>query len=139
MTVPAILLPVFVEIALIFVLLFWMAAARQIVVRRGELTYQDAALGYPWTGRTAQVTNAFNNQFQLPTLFFVAVVLALITHKADFVFVVIEWLFVAFRILHAAVHTGPNIVRVRGPLWGLSSFTLLAMWVLFAVHILFAG
>jgi hypothetical protein len=136
MTVPTILLPVFVEIALIFVLLFWMAALRQMTVRRGDLSFQDAALGSPWTGRTAQVTNSFNNQFQLPTLFFAAVILALVTHKADTAFVVLEWLFVAFRILHAAVHTGPNVVRVRGPLWGLSSFVLLIMWVWFALHIL---
>jgi hypothetical protein len=136
MTVPAILLPVFVQVALIFGLLFWMAILRQGAVRRGELTFQDAALGSPWTGRTAQVSNSFNNQFQLPALFFAVVILALITHKADLVFVVLEWLFVAFRILHAAVHTGPNIVRVRGPFWGLSSFALLAMWIWFALHIL---
>ena len=136
MTFAAILLPAFVQVALIFVLLLWMAGLRQGAVHRGELRFQDAALGNPWTGRTAQVTNSFNNQFQLPTLFFVVVILALITRKADLAFVVLEWLFVVFRILHAAIHSGPNVVRVRGPIWGLSFLVLLIMWVWFALHIL---
>lgn len=136
MSVSAILLPVFVEIALIFVLLFWLAGLRQRDVRVGKLTFQDAALAPPWTGRTAQVTYSFNNQFQLPTLFFVVVILALVTRKADLVFVVLEWIFVVFRILHAAVHTGPNVVVVRGPLWGIGSLALLILWGWFAAHIL---
>lgn len=136
MSVSAILLPVFIETALIFVLLFWMAGLRQGAVHRGELTFQDAALGSPWTGRAAQVTASFNNQFQLPALFFVVVILALVTRKADVAFVVLEWVFVVFRILHAAVHTGPNVVRVRGPIWGIAALALLIMWIWFAAHIL---
>jgi hypothetical protein len=48
----------------------------------------------------------------------------------------LEWIFVVFRILHAAMHTGPNVVRVRGPLWGVGALALLIMWIWFALHIL---
>ena len=47
-----ILLPVFVQVALTFALLFWMASARTRAVRRGETKIRDIALGQPaWPAR----------------------------------------------------------------------------------------
>jgi hypothetical protein len=135
MSFGIILLPLFVQVLLMFVLLFWLADLRRSAVKRGELSFQDAAIGNPWTGRAAQVSNAFRNQFELPVLFFVVVILAMFTRKADFLFLVLEWIFVALRIAHAAIHTGPNVVRVRGPVWGLGALVLLIMWIWFAAHI----
>ena len=79
---------------------------------------QDIALREPkWPKRTTQLMNAFSNQFELPVLFYVLTILEYVTHLAGIVFVVLAWVFVIFRILHAYVHVTSNIVRLRGALY----------------------
>ena len=41
----------------------------------------------------------------------------------------------AFRIVHAAIHIGPNKVRVRGPAFGLGFLIVTAMWVKLFLHV----
>src|ERR1051325_6088729 len=90
MTVQMVLLPVFVQVALTFGLLIWMARVRTGSVRRGETKIRDIALGQPsWPDQPTQISNCFNSQFQLPLLFYVVVILAWVTRQADVVFVVL--------------------------------------------------
>ena len=140
MTVPAILLPVFVQVALIFALAVWMLRERYGALKRGEVRVGDIALGQPaWPARATQVSNSFHSQLQLPLLFFVLVILAMMTKKADLLFVLLSWLFVATRILHMAVHTGSNRMSPRFAAFAAGAVLLLAMWVIFALRILMAG
>ncbi len=140
MTYPAILLPLFVQVGLTFVLLFWLAVLRVGALRRREVRPEDVALRQPgWPARTRQVTNAVANQLELPLLFYVLVILALITRKADLLFVVLSWMFVAARLVHAFIHTGSNVVQVRGPVFGVGLLILLTMWIIFALRVLFSG
>lgn len=139
MSVPAVLLPVFVQVALTFYLLFWMGSLRVGVLRRGEIRLGDIALRErAWPARVTQIDNAFHNQLELPILFYVLVVLALVTRKADLLFVVLSWAFVITRIVHAAIHTTGNDVRRRFLAFLAGSIVLLMMWVVFALHILLA-
>ena len=139
MTVQAILLPVFVQVALTFALAAWMLRERYDALRRGEVRPGDVALGQQaWPARAAQVSNRLHSQMQLPLLFFVLVILAMMTKKADLPFVVMSWLFVATRILHVAVHAGSNRLGPRFA-FAAGAVLLLAMWVLFALRILLAG
>lgn len=139
MSVTAILAPVFVQVALTFFLLFWMGRSRFSVIRTGDVKIKDIALGErSWPKRTQQVSNAFHNQFELPVLFYVLVVLALITRKADTAFVVMSWLFVAARIVHAYVHTTSNRISVRFQLFLIGALTLLLNWIVFILRVIFA-
>jgi len=114
MTVQMILLPLFVEVILTLVLLFWMAALRTGDFSSGAVQPERIALREPnWPQRTTQVANAFANQFELPVLFYVLTILEYVTHLAGIVFVVLAWVFVIFRILHAYVHVTSNVVRLR--------------------------
>jgi hypothetical protein len=102
MTIPAVLLPVFVLVALTFALLFWMGSARLRALKGGEVGVPDIALRQAaWPERPTQISNAYDNQLQLPVLFYALVPLALITRKADLLFVVLSWMFVATRLVHA--------------------------------------
>jgi hypothetical protein len=137
MSIQTILLPLFVQVALTFALLFWMAYARIGAIKRKETRMADIALGQSnWPPRVQQISNCYHNQFQLPLLFYVLTILVIITHHADFVFVVMAWLFVLTRLLHAYIHTGSNFVRHRFNAFLLGAAILLAMWVIFAVRIL---
>ena len=139
MTVQMILLPVFVQVALTFAMLFWMASARTRSVKSGETKIRDIALGQSaWPTRAQQISNNYASQFQIPLLFYVVVILALFTRTADLIFVVLSWLFVLARIAHTYVHTTSNHVPTRFNVFAVGVFVLLAMWVYFAFKILTA-
>ena len=139
MTIRMVLLPVFVQVALTFGLLFWMAFARTGSVRRGETRIRDIALGQPeWPEQPTKVSNCFNSQFQLPLLFYVLVILAWITKQADLIFVVMAWIFVIVRLAHAYIHTTSNHVPTRFNVFAVGTIVLLVMWIIFAVRILIA-
>jgi hypothetical protein len=136
MRIQFVLLPVFVEVVLTFVLLSWMAILRQQDFRRGVRKDQVALREPNWSVRTLQVGYCFANQFELPMLFYVLTILSIITHHADIVFLVLAWIFVLSRIAHAIVHTTSNNIMQRGPLFGLGMVVLLIMWIVFIVRIL---
>ncbi|HYP57980.1 MAG TPA: MAPEG family protein [Beijerinckia sp.] len=137
MSIQAILLPVFVQIGLIYFLGFWMARDRVLLFARGQVRYEEMALRENvWPARTKQIGNAYSNQFEVPSLFFVLVTLAIVTRKADLAFVILEWVFVLSRIAHAVVHTTSNHVPTRGRLFVVGVTILLVMWIIFAIRIL---
>jgi hypothetical protein len=137
MSVQAILLPLFLEVILTFLLFFWMAYLRTSDFNAGAVRPEDVALREPnWPKRTMQFANAFANQLELPVLFYVLTILEYVTHFAGIVFVVLAWIFVLFRYLHAYVHVTSNIVRSRGALFGVSSFVLAVMWAIYIFEVL---
>ena len=86
MTTQAILLPLFVEVILTFVLLFWLAPLRARDFNAGIARPDNIALREPnWSPRALQVGYSFSNQFELPVLFYVLTILAYVTHLAGVV------------------------------------------------------
>src|SRR5436190_940123 len=84
MTIQMILLPLFVEVTLTFVLWFWMAFARRQVFVNRTVHPRDIAVGQRnWPAEVAQVSNSFRNQFELPVVFYVLTFLSIITCPAD--------------------------------------------------------
>jgi hypothetical protein len=137
MSIAAILLPLFVQVALTLGLFCWMAYHRVIVIHSGEVHPRDIALRQPnWPPRVLQVANAAHNQLETPVLFYVLTVLAIITRHADLLFVVLAWIFVLIRLAHAYVHVTSNRISVRGPTFGLALLVLIVMWLIFMVRIL---
>jgi hypothetical protein len=137
MTLQAALAPLFVQVAITFGLLLWLAPLRARALNVKEVAARDIALGQKaWPQRTQQIANCFQNQFELPVLFYILVILAIIARKDDLLFVIMSWLFVASRLGHAFIHTGSNVVRVRGLVYGLGLLILIAMWIIFAVRVL---
>ena len=137
MSIQAVLLPLLVQVVLTFVLLFWMAGASQASFRRGVVKWQDIALREPsWPARTLQIRNAFHNQLETPVLFYVLTILAWMTRRADLLFVTLAWIYVAFRLVHAYVHTTDNYVPRRGAVFGAGVLVLAVMWLIFIVRLL---
>jgi hypothetical protein len=138
-SITAILLPVYVQVALTFILLLWMGSSRLSSLRAGEVKVKDIALGERnWPSRILQVQNAYHNQFELPVLFYVLVTLALFTRKADMLFVVMSWMFVTSRLIHAAIHTTSNKMALRFQAFVVGVLILAAMWVIFGIRVLAA-
>src|SRR5712671_3561700 len=137
MSVQIVLLPVFVLVGLTFALLLWMAGARRQALVGGETKIRDIALGQPnWPTRATQIGNCFKNQFELPLLFYALIALALPLRHADLFIVLMSWVFVVTRFVHAGIFVTSNNVRQRGRVWFSGVRVLLAMWIYFALRIL---
>jgi hypothetical protein len=137
MSVQSVLLPVFVLVGLTFALLVWMAGARRGALVGGQTKVRDIVLGQPnWPVRATQVGNCFKNQFELPVLFYILIALALPLRHADLVIVLLSWLFVAARLVHAGIFVSSNDLNQRSLAWFAGVLVLLVMWLYFALKIL---
>jgi hypothetical protein len=136
-TVGMVLLPVFVQVGLIFALLFAMATARTRAIRAGETKLKDVALRQPnWPEHPTQIANCFSNQFELPVLFYVLIALALPLRHADLAIVLLSWVFVLTRFVHVGIFVTSNDVRQRSLAWFAGAIVLLVMWIWFAIGVL---
>ena len=137
MSIQMILAPLFVQVVLTFAVGFWLPAIGIPAMRRGEVDPGNVALREPnWPKRVLQVRNSYQNQLELPVLFYVLTILAIITKHADLLFVIMAWIFVLSRLVHAYIHVTTNDLRLRGPWFGVGAFTLAIMWIVFMVRIL---
>ncbi|MBV9078586.1 MAG: MAPEG family protein [Methylobacteriaceae bacterium] len=139
MTMPSILLPVFVQVLLSFGLLFLTGQRRFAAIRAGEVRPREVSAGERgWPAPAQWAANAFTNQFEVPVLFHALVAFAILTRKADLLFVALSWVFVATRILHAAIYVTTNHVPNRFRAYLAGVVVLLAMWLIFMGRILLA-
>ena len=137
MSIQMVLLPVFVLIGLTFVLLLWMVGARRQALVGGETKIRDIALGQPnWPTRATQIGNCFANQFELPLLFYILIALALPLRHADLFIVLMSWVFVVTRFVHAGIFVTSNDLGRRSMAWLAGVLVLFAMWIYFALRIL---
>ena len=137
MSVPMVLLPVFVQIGLTFALLLWMVGARRQTLVSGETRIKDIALGQPnWPVRATQIGNCYRNQFELPLLFYILIAIALPIRHADLFIVLMSWVFVVTRFVHAGIFVTSNDLGRRSTAWLAGVLVLLVMWMYFALKIL---
>ena len=118
----AILYPVFVQALLALVVGDLMAVARARAIAN-----MDRSAAIPiWrsagsSGRRMRPSVPPTTPISLSCrcLFYAVAAFALIAKGADLLMVVLAWLFVLTRLVHAAIHIGPNKVRWRSPAFAL--------------------
>ena len=138
----AIIYPVFVQALLTFSVYGLLAVARSRALRAGGRTRgsSDLATGkFAWPEDAVKRANNQRNQFELPVLFYAVTGFALIVGGADTLMVVLAWAFVLTRVVHAAIHIGPNKVRWRTPAFALGFLIVAAMWVKLFLHVATRG
>lgn len=133
----ALLAAVFAQVAMTFALLVWLGRARATSAARREVKLADVALSSDaWPDRIKQIANSFANQFELPVLFYVAALLAIVTRQADGIAAALAWGFVTLRMVHAWIHVTHNHVIRRFQVY-VAGFTMLAaLWLYLAVRVL---
>ena len=117
-------------------ILVWMGMERVPRVMRGEIAVADIAVdrtAYPLRARL--LSNNFDNQFQLPVLFYVACLLSLIVGGTGWAEVLLAALFVVLRYGHAAIHVTSNNVLHRFGVYfaGLVVLALLWLWLVLLI------
>lgn len=136
-----ILIPVLVQVALTLVVMVLMGAARSRSMRERHKRMQDIALASndDWTDEAVQCANNFKNQFELPVLFYVCCLFALVTRMVDAWLFALACLFVLTRIAHTLIHVTSNVVSRRFAAYLAGAALLLAMWLMLGWRVAVAG
>lgn len=138
MSIQSVLLPVFAYVLLVLIVLIVLGARRGRAVGAGEVGKDASLREDAWPNYVTQASNNFRNQFEVPVLFLALVAFALITRKADLLFVILSWVFVILRYVHAFIHLTSNGMKTRLSSYFFGVFVLMIMWIIFAMQILFA-
>ncbi len=133
--------PMAAMVALTFFVLVAMFRRRVRAVKSGEAdagfykTYQE--------GKEPRETAAYSrhvvNLFETPTLFYAACMTAMITGQTGTAMLVLAWVYVALRVLHAYIHTGRNSLPPRIKTYFSSLLVLLGMWGIIVVGVATSG
>lgn len=137
LTDKLLILILFAQVLLTMGILVWMGMERVPRVMRGEIAMDDIAVertAYPLRARL--LSNNFDNQFQLPLLFYVAALLCLILGTAGWVEVLLAGLFVASRYVHAGIHVTTNQVLQRFTVYFAGLVVLALLWLWLVIKIL---
>ena len=109
----SLLWPMLVQIGWTFVLYAWLTVARQRAVKAGEVKYGDFAR-HDEPHHVARIAYNLSNQFELPIIFYAAVVLLIATNNVTAIDIIAAWLFVAGRVIHSLVQGLTDNVPLRG-------------------------
>ena len=130
------LLPVFLHFLLIMALGIAMGLARRNALRDGKARVREIVLDTrQWPDHVRKLSNNFDNQFQLPMLWYLGVAFTLILGLADSVTAGLSWAFLAARLAHSYVHIGRNILVQRFYVFVLGATILSLYWLWLALQV----
>jgi hypothetical protein len=121
--------PFFATVSLTLVVWVYMYIRRITFITMSKISPKDLAV----PGRLAQLSppavsnpsDNLKNLFEIPVIFYALVLYLFTTREVDTVYLAAAWVFVAFRVLHSAVHCTFNLVMLRFYLY---LFSTLAVW-----------
>jgi hypothetical protein len=133
-----ILLPALVMVALTFLVWCRMYFVRIGQIRRERIPPQAVASSVQAAARLTdtRASDNFRNLFELPVLFYLAVVVIALSGTASRSALALAWLFVALRVVHSVIHCSYNRVMHRFPVHFSSTLVLWGLWAVIAVELL---
>nr|WP_281389645.1 MAPEG family protein [Pelagibacterium limicola] len=124
---------------IVFALILVLCVRRIPRVMRGDVKVRDIALDSSnWPSDARQAANAYNNQFELPVLLFVAGGIA-VWLGASWWEASLCWLFVAARAVQAFVHVTDNNVFNRFKAFISGAAIIAVLWLTIGVRLLMEG
>jgi hypothetical protein len=125
------------QVLLTLGILVWMGFERVPRVVRGEIEMKDVAVEHnAWPLRARLLSNSFDNQFQLPVLFYVAALLTLWMGGVGWAELILALVFVALRYVHALIHVTSNDVPARFAAYTGAFVALVLFWLVIAARVL---
>ena len=132
----AIFWPMIAHFVLVVIVYGVLGLRRRDAIRRGEIKpaqFRERGIEPP---SSATVSANVMNQFELPVLFYVVCLALFVTAGVSFVSVLLAWLFVVLRYLHAWLQIGGENVRNRSGMFAVGFVVLVVLWGYFAAHLL---
>ena len=134
----AIFLPALAMVALTIAVWLRMYAMRIGEMKRKRIHPQSVATSAQMAARLADTRAAdnFRNLFELPVLFYLALVVAAMTGQAGTAVLALAWTFVGLRMLHSWIHCTYNKVMHRFQAYLAGGVVLWALWIVLAIGLL---
>lgn len=139
MSFNPILLPLLVMVFLTFMVWAYLFALRIPEIKLKNIdpdALRDRAEAHALLTTSAAASNNLKNLFEMPILFYVAVMLAVLLLIQDALLVRLAWGFVIMRVIHSAVHCSYNRVMHRFIAYFISCLFLLLLWLRLASYLL---
>ena len=134
-----IILPMLALVALTFTVWIYMYITRIGEMQRKKISAQKLDTRANAQGlltESAVVADNLKNLFEMPVLFYAALLLSMVLMIQDPLLVQLAWGFVALRIAHSLVHCTYNRVMHRFLAYATSSLLLMLIWARLAGYIL---
>lgn len=133
------LYPLLAMVALTVLVWGWLYVTRVREVRAKRIPVQELANRSRATQVLQNVSGPSDNLlnlFELPVLFYVAVLLLYVTDRGDGIYLVMAWAYALLRAAHSFIHCTYNRVTHRFGVYLLSGVVLWLMWIRLASQIL---
>jgi hypothetical protein len=137
-TENAIFYPALAMVVLTIVVWFRMYTMRVAQMKRERIHPQSVATSAALAARLtdSRAADNFRNLFELPVLFYLALVVAAFAGLVTSLVLGLAWLFVVLRIVHSAIHCTYNKVMHRFKAYLAGGFALWSLWAVLAVGLL---
>lgn len=125
------LLPLLAQVALSFIVMSSMYRTRIAEMKTKQINPQQVksrSESKELLTDSAPASDNYSNLFELPVLFYTAILLTLNLMVQDSFLVLLAWVFVSSRYLHSFIHVTYNQVMHRFSVFLFSSFILFAYW-----------
>jgi hypothetical protein len=133
------LIPLLIQVGLTFAVWFRMYHLRIREMSQKHIDPQQVSTrtrGREVLVDSAAAADNVMNQFEMPVLFYAAILLALNLMWQDPLFVTFCWMFVIFRVIHCVIHTTYNNVLHRFWAYAFSCGALFGLWIRLGMYII---
>lgn len=135
MNQAAILWPMIAHAALVYAVYVLMFVRRKAAVRAGSARISQFRENQNEPAESLFVRNNLTNQFELPVLFHACCLALFVAGGAGIAAVVLAWIFILSRYVHAFIHVTSNRIRYRQPAFTVGLAAVALMWGLLAIHL----
>ncbi len=137
MDASAIIFPAVAMFMLTFSVVAYTGVSRLAAVRRGDVSirYYRRYNEGEQTARLQVIGRHLQNHFEVPPLFYAAVLFLYVTGSVTPAAVALAWLYFASRCVHSFIHLGSNNVTHRFIAFGVSGVILTCLWILLLVAV----
>ena len=129
--------PAFAMFMLTFSVIAYMGGSRFAAVRRREVNiryYRRFSEGEQ-PPRLQVIGRHVQNHFEVPPLFYIAILFLYVTDHVTPVAVALAWLYFGSRCVHSFIHLGSNNVSHRFAAFVVSGLILASLWILLLVSV----
>ncbi|WP_419811882.1 MAPEG family protein [Bacterioplanoides sp.] len=122
--------PVLAQVFLTMMMFIVLVGRRTQAIKDGSADRSKTALdNKAWPDRVVQASNNISNQFELPVLFYVLVLMLVSLDAVTTAALVLAWVFAVSRYIHAYIHTHSNYVPWRMRVYTIGSLSVIGLFV----------
>ena len=126
----SLMLPMLAQALMICALAFTMGGSRFVSARSGKVDLREVRKTGKWPGKLGVLSDSYDNQFQMPQLFYVACIALTLLGAVTPLSLKLAWAFVGLRLIHMVWHNTKNVIIVRFLIFVASGVVLTWMIIL---------